>query len=224
MGLRLQHAAGNATVARLLQSRASAPAPTVQRCGPDRPCDCPQEAREATPTAQTIREAAPTCTLEADPSGDEAQTIDDVVATAVKPCYDGGAVSVCNPGTGNYDITSNGNNCASRSCSQRHEERHVSDLGPCCRKLKNAIAAGGDRNALVGQYNTWMETAGAHAWSECNAYGVSISCVDGLLASNNCASQSSQACDELTDYKTDMTAQQTSWCGRSPGSLPPCPF
>jgi len=149
--------------------------------------------------------------------------IDDVIATNVVACYGTGAVSSCNPSTGNYDITANNNTCASRSCSQLHEERHVADLGPCCMKLKNAISAGGDRNALVRQYNAWMD-AGAHAWTECNAYGVSLSCVELLLLSNRCSSVSSSTCDELLDYQTSMTAQRTSWCARAPSALPACPF
>ena len=150
--------------------------------------------------------------------------IDGVAVTNALACYGGGASSVCNASTGNYDITANNNTCASQDCSQRHEERHVSDLGPCCRKLSAAIAAGGDRSALIGQYNTWLGATGARAWSECNCYGDSLTCVAELLTANNCGAQSSVACDELLDYQTDMTAQQTSWCGRAPGGLPSCPF
>lgn len=67
-------------------------------------------------------------------------------------------------------------------------------------------------------------SAGAHAWTECNAYNVSLACVRRLLTANKCDSQSSQPCDELLDYQTDMTAQQSSWCGRAPSALPACPF
>ncbi len=206
---------------------APSPAATPRRCacgglvGPSGECAACRAKREQGSVA-----AAPDRALATSREGaaeEDPTMIDDVVATNALACYGTGAVSVCNPSTGNYDITGNTNTCASRSCSQRHEERHVSDLGPCCRKLKNAISAGGDRNTLVGQYNTWMN-GGAHAWTECNAYGVSLSCVSALMTSNNCATATSTTCDELRDYQTDMTAQRTSWCARAPSALPACPF
>jgi hypothetical protein len=234
----LQRSAGNGAVALLVQRHPLTGSPSLQRsaCGGSCGGSCcggaakskDEETSTDVPAVQRSNIGGrEQCGLEASressPDADEPTVVDDVVATNALPCYGGGAVSVCNPGTGNYDITANNNTCASRDCSQRHEERHVSDLGPCCKKLHDAITAGGDRDTLVGKYNTWMN-AGAHAWTECNAYGVSLSCVSRLLTANKCDKQSSQTCDELKDYQTDMTAQQTSWCAGAPAALPACPF
>ena len=74
-------------------------------------------------------------------------------------------------------------------------------------------------------YNDWFD-AGAHAWTECNAYGVSIACANELSASNHCSATGtpSQCCTEVADYLTNMRAQQTSWCASAPATLPICPF
>ena len=164
-------------------------------------------------------------TAEQDPERERDELVAGVRATHSLACYGTGAVSVCNPATGNYDITGNNNTCCTHDCSQRHEQRHVDDLGTCCSQLHDRIAAGGDRNALVQRYNDWFD-AGAHAWTECNAYGVSIACANELSASNHCSATGtpSQCCTEVADYLTNMRAQQTSWCASAPATLPICPF
>lgn len=158
------------------------------------------------------------------PEEDQApHMIDGVLTTQALACYHTGAESVCNPSTGNYDITGNSNTCCTKDCSQKHEERHVSDIGPCCAKLAAAIKAGGDKGALITKYNTWMD-GGALAWTECNAYQVSIDCAAGLKKSNTCDTTKSTCCDEIADYEKTVTAQKTSFCKKAPSKLPDCPF
>jgi hypothetical protein len=158
------------------------------------------------------------------PPEDEAQVmIDGVVATRALACYGTGAVSVCNPSTGNYDITGNSNTCCTKGCSQKHEERHVADLGPCCAKLAAKIKAGGDRSTLITEYNKWM-SAGAEAWTECNAYKVSIDCAADLKKKNACDTTKSTCCDEIADYEAIVSAQRTAYCKKAPSKLPACPF
>jgi hypothetical protein len=149
--------------------------------------------------------------------------IDGVLATYTLPCYGRGGSSHCNPSTGVYEIDYNDNRCCTRDCTQMHEEQHVSDLEDCCQALKSAIDAGGDPTDLIGQYNTWM-SSGVIDWTECRAYKVSESCAGTLWAQNNCDNQSSQCCDEITDYLTIVWAQKAHYCGRAPATRPPCPF
>ncbi|HYH79036.1 MAG TPA: hypothetical protein VEX86_04545 [Longimicrobium sp.] len=171
--------------------------------------------------------SAPLATAETGLDQPQDTMVDGVLATAMLPCYGTGGLSVCNPGTGNYDITGNSNNCCTRACTQRHEERHVSDLQDCCAALHTRIAAGGDRNALIGQYNTWMNS-GVKAWTECNAYGVSITCAEALRTSNGCgaadAGAPSQCCTEIDDYLSNARSQRTSNCAAAPATRPACPF
>lgn len=151
------------------------------------------------------------------------ELINGIVSTAALPCYSNGALSACNPSTGNYDITANNNTCCTRSCSQEHEEQHVADLEDCCQGLAARIAAGGNRATLIGQYNTWMRS-GAKDWSECNAYSVSLRCAQELQADNACDISSSQCCTEIDDYVTLANAQWNNYCTRAPASRPACPF
>lgn len=149
--------------------------------------------------------------------------VDGVVGTATVACYGGGGGSRCNPGTGNYDIIYNNNKCCTRDCTQQHEQQHVTDLQPCCKALNAKISAGGDRDTLVKQFNTWM-SSGAADWSECNSYKVSISCGEALRKTNKCDSTKSTCCDEIDDYLSNARAQKTSFCAKAPKGLPTCPF
>ena len=155
---------------------------------------------------------------------DEApQMINGVRVTQALPCYGTGAVSVCNPDTGNYDITGNSNTCCTKNCSQKHEERHVSDIGPCCAKLAAAIKAGGDKGTLITKYNTWMD-GGAHAWTECER----LPGVDRLRGRSRSRTRATRrrarVATEIADYEKNVTAQHKSYCKKAPSKLPDCPF
>lgn len=183
-------------------------------------CGCSVCARQES----SDREERARATSERPPEEDtEPLMVDGVVGTAAVPCYGGGGGSSCNPSTGVYDILYNRNTCCTKDCTQQHEQQHVTDLQPCCQKLSAKVSGGGDRNTLVGQFNTWMGS-GASAWSECNAYKVSISCGEALRTSNKCDSTKSTCCDEIDDYLTNARSQKSSYCGSAPGSLPACPF
>jgi hypothetical protein len=186
-------------------------AATAEGCGP-----CEQEAAHRSDYALSTGEQPEDAEL-AD------NLVNGVIATAALPCYGRGGNSVCNPDTGNYDIDYNDNTCCTRDCTQRHEERHVSDLQDCCQALHAKIAAGGDRNALIRQYNTWMGS-GTVDWTECNAYTVSVDCARDMWTDNNCDRVCSQCCTEIQDYLNLAEAQHRKYCGRAPGSRPACPF
>ena len=153
----------------------------------------------------------------------EGEMSGEVVGTFSPACFDGGGESRCNPDTGNYDIVSNGNTCCTHECTQGHEQVHVNDLSDCCQSLKAALAAGGDRASLIRKYNDWM-SAGALAWSECNAHSFSVSCLEQMSAKNSCDSQSSQCCQDLSDDLASHRRTKSSWCARAPSGRPACPF
>lgn len=154
----------------------------------------------------------------------EEEMVGDVQGTFEVPCNGFAASSVCNPGNGDYEITSNTDTCCSRPCSQQHEERHASDLRGCCWLLHdNILNHTADRDVLVQQYNDWMNS-GAKQWSECNAYGVSVACAQKLLASNKCSRESTQCCKDLQFYRTEMEKQRRAYCENAPTTRPPCPF
>lgn len=107
-------------------------------------------------------------------------------------CTNGGGLSVCDLGTGRYIVSSIDNTCCTRRCTEMHENVHITDIDGfgCCSALSTALQQpGADRNALIGQYNEWLEAV--RAVTECNAYTVSVQCADALAAEQDCSSFSS---------------------------------
>jgi len=192
--------------------------------GPDGECAACKAKREAQEAGAVG--AGPATSLESESDAEGADMINGVRVSHALDCYHTGGESVCNPTTGNYDITKNSNTCCTKPCTQQHEQRHVTDLGGCCKKLADKIKAGGDANALIDQYNTWFD-GGASNWSECNAYGVSVSCAENMKTTQKCGTGSgaaSQCCTEIDDYLTLAKAQKTNKCAAAPATLPACPF
>jgi Domain of unknown function (DUF4157) len=154
----------------------------------------------------------------------EQEYIGEVLGTFQAPCNGFFGASACNPSSGNYEIQEIRDNCCSKPCTRRHEARHATDLGGCCWLLNDNIQYHmGDRDVLIDQFNSWMDS-GARSWSECNAYSVSVQCARELMAANKCNGQPTQCCKELQLYLTEMQSQKTAYCENAPKDRPPCPF
>lgn len=141
-------------------------------------------------------------------------------------CTNGGGESVCDPAKGKYKITSNGNTCCTKSCTQDHEQRHVTDHDGwgCCAALATAWAKkGADRAELVKKYNTWF--ASANLISECNAYTNDIKCADDLAKTKDCAGagKDTDCCKDIADYRTRYAALAKTHCDKAPKKVPACP-
>lgn len=141
-------------------------------------------------------------------------------------CQNGGGSSVCSPTTGNYSITANNNTCCTKSCTQTHEQQHVTDHTGygCCSALSTAWnKSGANRADLARKYNTWF--AQANLVSECNAYTGDVKCADDLAKTKACTGKGkgTDCCKDIADYKQKYAALATSYCARAPKSVPACP-
>ena len=146
-------------------------------------------------------------------------------------------------------------------CTQKHEEKHNTDRKSCCdkgreawgnaassqidvyrrhglgkknlaRKIKNidndrkVIAA---RNIITVTWNNYRTQTSA--WSECNAYGVSVQCANDLWDQYNCdcpKPEDKKCCRDIKRYKRHSERQKEQNC-RQPGAENPnppmdCPF
>jgi hypothetical protein len=141
-------------------------------------------------------------------------------------CQNGGGSSVCDPTIGKYKVTGNSNTCCTKSCTQAHEERHVTDHDGygCCAALAVAWGkSGANKSELVRKYNTWF--AQANLVSECNAYSNDVRCADALAITHDCAGKGNgtDCCKDVADYRSTYSAEKTTYCARAPKSVPACP-
>jgi hypothetical protein len=142
-------------------------------------------------------------------------------------CQNGGGESVCNLDNGNYDIVSNSNTCCTKSCTQEHEQTHVTDITGwgCCKALSDALKMpGAKRNELVTKYNTWMQTA--VPITECNAYSHDVICADKMATDKDCSGKgkNTDCCKDILDYKARYGATAKTVCASAPKKVAPCPF
>ncbi|MGB9175169.1 MAG: hypothetical protein WCB46_00340 [Methanoregula sp.] len=142
-------------------------------------------------------------------------------------CQNGGGESVCNLDNGNYDIVRNSNTCCTKTCTQEHEQTHVTDITGwgCCKALSDALKKpGAKRNELVTKYNTWMQTA--VPITECNAYSHDVVCADKMAADKDCSGKGkdTDCCKDILDYKARYGATAKTVCASAPKKVAPCPF
>ena len=154
----------------------------------------------------------------------EEEYIGGVLATFEDPeCNAFHGSSVCNPSTGNYEI-STADPCCSKGCTRKHEERHAIDLGLCCWLLNENIQNRmGKREDLIQKFNDWL-AGGVLNWSQCNAYRVSVQCAKEEIKANNCDRSNTQCCKELKFYLSEMKKEEKAFCEIAPESRQPCPF
>ena len=136
--------------------------------------------------------------------------------------YQNGTTTCSLPG-GTPSTVINNTNC-SRPCTVRHEGVHAADIGPCCARAGaafDAAASDADRASVRSRFFAWL--SGNRTWFECRGYTESVKCADEMLTANNCDSQSSQCCSDLTAYRASMEASRAANCAGA-GSLGPCPF
>ncbi len=189
----------------------------------------PEHAVHGAPVAMLMREAANAecscaegteCSCAESPigMGEPRQTAPD----GEEMNFTTGGSSKCNLGGASQVITNN-NDEATRQCTQEHEEKHVSDRSACCETARAAYQAdGADRAAIMRAWNDWVRTN--RPWFECRAYGVSVTCADGLLSDNNCSGDSPpEVCTEIQSYRDHVAERKTHYCGLAAGSRTPCP-
>lgn len=141
-------------------------------------------------------------------------------------CQNSGGFSVCDPTSGTYGVTSNNNTCCIRSCTQAHEDRHVTDHNGygCCVALAVARGRpGANWSELATKYNTWFTQA--NLVSECNAYSNDVTCADALATTHDCAGTGSgtDCCKYVVDYRSKYSAHAISYCASAPSTVPVCP-
>lgn len=84
--------------------------------------------------------------------------------------------------TGNAKKTIYNTNACTGTCTDQHEDVHVTQLGPKCKELKDCwdkASSNAEINACVNALNTWMSTNRKKL--ECEAYKVSLSCIQAQM-------------------------------------------
>jgi RHS repeat-associated protein len=123
-------------------------------------------------------------------------------------------------------ISINNTKCT-KSCTQDHENQHASDLGPCCKKARAAYQkTGASKPDVMKKWNDYLSRA--DSWTECNAYGRSVTCAEALWKSKKCdcpPPENKKCCEDIKNYKSNSESKQKSYCGtKGSGSGPECPF
>jgi hypothetical protein len=134
--------------------------------------------------------------------------------------------SDCDFDSGEYKIGPITDPCCSKECTSQHEQQHVKDLGgplSCCQRVADNIRARpNDKESFVRKYNQWRD-GGARAWSECNAWGVSVRCAKKLISEKKCAGSRSECCKQLQVFLTQAEGRKQNFCEQTQ-TVPLCPF
>jgi hypothetical protein len=99
----------------------------------------------------------------------------------------------CDVEKGVPDIVIHAPSLCYRHCTERHEEVHRKDLGPCCKKAHAAwdSAKSDDRKkAVQDKMNNWVESNAD--WLQCRAYAESVRCADEFLVAH-CGAKKAEA-------------------------------
>ncbi len=138
-------------------------------------------------------------------------------------CANGGGESKCDILAGIYRITRNDNTCCTRDCTQQHEQRHVQDLGDCCKQAFEARRISANPNKVTDVYNRWVDQA--RPWTECNAYSNDVKCGTAMGKANDCdgKGKDSACCRSISQYVSHYGDEAKKACDAAPAKLPPCP-
>ena len=114
------------------------------------------------------------------------------------------------------------NKACTSKCSQKHEEQHESDLGPCCSQAQSAWSKAKtkrEKESIHAKWNQWLQDNAAA--SECRAYKVSVACADDILTGiektdPKAWTDADKCCsDTAGKYRTDMKGQADEYCRRA---------
>ncbi len=130
-----------------------------------------------------------------------------------------------------YQIATSNTNCT-KTCSQRHENKHASDRIACCRKAREAYQDAwtrAGRSEVVRKWNKLLKDS--KNWSECRAHSVSVECAKSESFANACHCPEKlnegekKCCGDYKTYAKNQKGLKDSFCGK-PGAntAPACPF
>jgi hypothetical protein len=79
-----------------------------------------------------------------------------------------------------------------KHCTERHEEVHKKDIGPCCKKANTAWSKAKDdkKDAVQDKMNDWVKAN--ESWLQCRAYAESVACADEFMKAN-CGNKKTEA-------------------------------
>ena len=107
--------------------------------------------------------------------------------------------------------------------SGRTLQKNIKDMWKD-KKAQAIIDAATDQ--VKAGWKTWAD--GARNWTECNAFGASVECANGLYRKYNCQcppKKHRKCCREIKKYKERSEEAQEEHCGADDAQSPPqCPF
>jgi hypothetical protein len=122
------------------------------------------------------------------------------------------------------------NTMCSRTCTERHEGVHRTDISTCCAAAGVAYGAAttdAARAAVSASFAGWVNAN--RVWTECHAYTTSVSCADGELTLKKCgtpqmAPADAACCTHLDSYRSSMETKRATNCASAPATSTACPF
>jgi hypothetical protein len=132
----------------------------------------------------------------------------------------------CDTRTGKvFSATLNKDDCT-KDCSTQHEQKHATDITPCCAKAgeaSKAAKAETDKTDIQTKFDDWMISN--RPFLECRAYPVSMSCGDAKYAKANCKEKTyEKCCKSLVWYVRSATTEKDKACAQADKKLSDCPF
>ncbi len=122
-----------------------------------------------------------------------------------------------------------------KMCTEKHEQKHVEDMGPCCAAAQQAYKAAEDEEAkerVLDQFEEWGNRN--RDTMECRAYHVSHTCGMEQRKARKCEDSSyNTCCVDLTKYLQAACTMKRWHCklgsgdcvpAPSPPAITPCPF
>jgi hypothetical protein len=90
----------------------------------------------------------------------------------------------CDVTKGVPDIVIGQPSLCNKHCTERHEEVHKKDIGPCCARANAAWKNAKDdkKDAVQDKMNEWVKRN--EYWLQCRAYAESVKCADEFLKEN----------------------------------------
>jgi len=133
----------------------------------------------------------------------------------------------CDAGTGATTTNVTNNEPCTRDCSASHEQKHASDIGPCCTKAGAAAKKAEkqeDKDRIQSQFDNWMLSN--VNFLECRAYGVSVTCAETKHNKLKCPESvyNNKCCGPVARYLRSSRMQKESTCNNAGPALTDCPF
>jgi RHS repeat-associated protein len=171
--------------------------------------------------------------------------------------YGSASCDLSKPVSEPHDMDNNNDTCTSK-CTDDHEKEHDENMRDCCDKARQAWQDAATeqigvyrgrglgqktlakkirnidkdrkvraaRRRILNQYNNYVN--GARAWTECNAYKVSVQCANDLWDDYNCdcpKPEDKKCCRDIERYRKNAERQRDRNCKKKGADKPPdCPF